>query len=201
MTASENTLTYDAFVSELLQLLSPLFPGNRSVAQEFSADRLDNTDSATLYGTQALAFMEVIGIAKEHLDIADGSYVLGKTLVREEPMLGHSAYARNINRWKHSEKPTLPRKKKPRMDFVIIATCWLYAWGDRRLATSDTYRAVRRTVWEWAGGDVSHNDVTPETMVTRLWQMSVNAYAASHELYKRCPDTLYACAQSCRRIS
>lgn len=185
LTASENTLTYDAFVSDLLQLLSPLFPGNRSVAQEFSADRLDNTDSATLYGTQARAFMAVVGVAKDHLDIADGSYLLGETLVNKEPMLGHSAYARNINRWRHSEKPTLPRKKKPRMDFVIIATCWLYAWGDGRLATSDTYRAVRRTVWEWTGGDEGLKGVTPETMVTKLWQMSVDAYASSRELHKR----------------
>jgi hypothetical protein len=182
LTACENALTYDVFVSELLQLLSPLFPGEHSVALEFSADQHNIADSATLYGTQAKAFMKVVDVAQESLDIADGSYLLGKTLVREESMLRHSAYARNINRWRNADMPTLPRKKKCRMDLVIMATCWLYAWGDARLATSDTYRAVRRTVWEWAGGDVE--DAMPKTMVARLWQMSVAAYAVSSELYK-----------------
>ena len=185
MTVSENALTYNAFVSELLRLLSPLFPGEHSVAQEFSADQLTNTDSATLYCTQAVVFMIMAGIAREPLGIADGDYVLGETLVQKKPILEHSAYARNINRWRRADRPTLPRKKKPRMDFVIVAACWLYAWGDERLLLSDTYRAVRRAVWEWTRGDVGRKDVSPKMMVAELWRMSSDAYAASREMRKQ----------------
>lgn len=141
------TESYASFVASVVTLVQPLLPGDVDPKMRFSGCYGEwgwpCSDSATLRGRRAL-FLEQL--AAESEDIIGIDRRLYKTELGPAslmPLLGHSAYARNIRRW---EKGVLPRKTKARADFALVAACWLLAWGDAEGAPFEKASFVRRTL-------------------------------------------------------
>ena len=168
-------MTYDLFVKGVMAEVSPLL-GKRSPELEFAGSVFADADMATLHCGRALA-LEALARMTSFITGADPhDYAHGRTLIRKNPMLCHAAYARNIRRWKRG---TLPRKRKARVDFVLVTVCWLYAWGDADQAFDDVHVAVRERVTDWLVSDdrLARRGMT--MLVRELWRVSTMAYRAS----------------------
>lgn len=173
---NDTPLTYDQFVKRVVCEVAPLLPGALSPELEYAGSDVPDADAAPLHCGRALA-LEALARMTAHVTGADvHEYAHGRTLIRKEPVLLHAAYARNIRRW---ERGTLPRKRKARVDFVLVAVCWLYAWGDAECAFVGAHRAARERMIGWlapharcAGGGMA-------ALVRELWHASSLAYRAS----------------------
>lgn len=173
---SGTPLTYDQFVKRVVCETGPLLPGALSPELEFAGSDVPDADAALLHCGRALA-LEALARMTAHVTGADvHEYAHGRTLIRKEPVLLHAAYARNIRRW---ERGTLPRKRKARTDFVLVAVCWLYAWGDADQAFDDAHRAARERVTGWLAIDDRCVGRGMTALVRELWHASSLAYRAS----------------------
>lgn len=173
---SGTPLTYDQFVKRVVCETGPLLPGALSPELEFAGSDVPDADAALLHCGRVLA-LEALARMTAHFTRADvHEYAHGRTLIRKEPVLLHAAYARNIRRW---ERGTLPRKRKARTDFVLVAVCWLYAWGDAESAFDDAHRAARERVVGWLASRDGCSVDGMAALVSELWHASSLAYRAS----------------------
>lgn len=172
-------IQYDQFVRGLLDAICPVLPNDVSPELSFSgsmdAGRKPGPDMAIVGGRRAITFLRTSALAFESTGVSPDSYEVTRSLVTDVPLVAHSAYARNIRRW---ESGTLPRKRRARADFVIVATCWILGWEDGRDASSE------RMTEAWARlasfFDTSLDDPSDRKPVAAaLWQLSSNAYQAS----------------------
>ena len=167
-------MTYDTFVKELLYSLSPLVPGRQSLV-DFSAGEDKVRDSATLYCARAEFFSRLGQDSAKELGVDKTRYQCGRTRISEEPIIRHSAYAKNIYRWMRGDKP---RKRAARADLIILSTCWLFGWGDvSRLGDVARDEACVR-LHERLMVDV-FCDTEPEEVIDALGKISATSYENS----------------------
>lgn len=169
-------VTYDVFVKAVLEEVTPLLPGERSPELEFAGSDRADADSATLHCSRALSLESLAHATALRMGLNPNVYSHALTSLRAEPFLHHGAYARNIRRW---ERGTLPRKRKVRADFVLVATCWLYAWGDRRHACDEIHISARQSLVERLFEAKPARDVHAMVMALVLWRASSDAYSLS----------------------
>ena len=170
---------YPDFIRNTMAAVAPLLPDDVDAKLGFSGC-CDGwgwpcADSATLRGERALFLEQLAQEAEAITGVEAALYVTRPGLSGVKPILDHSAYARNIRRW---ETGTLPRKRKARSDFVLVAACWLFGWGVQKVASSGLNADARATVLGWTGmPDDDEPDII--SVVSALWQSSDAAYRLS----------------------
>ena len=170
--------SYAEFVANVLSALGPVLPGGIDPKAGFSGASFPDQDSALLKGERAL-FLQQLAIDLEPVTgVGAALYEAGMSPATQLPMLAHAAYPKNLRRWLNG---TLPRKRKARSDFVLVAACWLCCWGGEELADSNELLAAREEVLRSAGLDyiVSEGEAAPLQLAEALWALSTAAYERS----------------------
>lgn len=174
------TQSYAEFVASVVALVQPLVPDDADPKTRFSGCYGEwgwpCSDSATLRGRRALFLEQLAAEAEDFTGIDRRLYKAELGPASLMPLLSHSAYARNIRRW---EKGVLPRKTKTRADFVLVAACWLLAWGDVEGASSGRALAIRGALVESLGPSQGKCADDPASLIAVLWDASSRAYRAS----------------------
>ena len=164
-------MTYDTFVKELLLSLSPLFPGTLRL-KDFSGGEGDGRDSATLYCERAEFFSKLGQNNAKELGVDRTRYLCGRTRISQEPIIRHSAYAKNIYRWIRGDKP---RKRAARSDLILLSTCWLYGWGDVSALDDAAHDEARMRLHEHLMVNV-FLDTEPKDVISALSKISATCY-------------------------
>lgn len=179
-------ITYDVFVRELLDALSPVLPSGVSPELSFSGTMVDglrpDPDSAVVGGRRAATFLMTATLASEVTGVSPNEYRVTRSLITDVPLVAHSAYARNLRRW---ESGTLPRKRRARSDLVIVATCWVVGWEDGRDAEADAMTMAWERLHALAESAPDDN-ADRAAVVASLWGLSSRAYRASLDARRGC---------------
>lgn len=134
---------YAAFVTRSLEQIFPLMevPTLGCFAEGGCAPTPCPPDYAALRGDKALFFLQLLHRNKTLLGIDPADYSLQHSLLPDAPVrYVHSCYPKNLRRWMTG---TVSRKKKCRVEFAVLLTCWTVGWTQ-----SDEADRLLAGIWE-----------------------------------------------------
>ena len=178
MAASDKNKSYSEFVTLVIESLAPAFPADLALLPAFTATEIKgvvpSADSATLRAAKAESFAQVGSHVCTQMGLDESSYVTYPSLANGIALIDHSCYTRNLRRWISG---TLPRKRKSRADFAILAACWSYAWFDQT-ASLNLYSKIQDDIENLVYSIVPDCEIeaTTESLAIALWTAGLRAY-------------------------
>ena len=137
---------YAAFVTRSLEYIFPLMeaPTLSCFAEGGRRQPACLGDYAVLRDEQALYFLKLLHRNSGLLGIDPADYPLQRSLLRGDCVkYPHSCYPKNLRRWMQG---TVSRKKKCRVEFAVLLTCWVVGWADPP-ASESTADAILAEIW------------------------------------------------------
>ena len=178
MEKPDTTITYPELVTRTIELLAPAFPVGLPLLPAFTATEIKgivpSADSATLRAAKAESFAQVGSRVCAQMGLDESAYVTYPSLANGIALIDHSCYTRNLRRWISG---TLPRKRKSRADFAILAACWSYAWFDQT-ASLNLYSKIQDDIENLVYSIVPDCEIeaTTESLAIALWTAGLRAY-------------------------
>lgn len=129
----DNRNNYAEFVSDIYSVVLEIMPDSSKGLLTFAAGEISRneiSDFAFLRNEKALYFYSVLLSNYEKFHIDPSQVVLHRSLIfRDELLIQHSCYAKNVHRWLNGQ---VPRKRRCRADFTVLTYCWITAFGSDR---------------------------------------------------------------------
>jgi len=185
---------YPCYVNDVMKCMEPVVKiGNPCgdflglFAEGIAQGKIDrpSREYSVLLGEKAEFLTQIIRDASTVLGIDPQNYAvvrpnrppeLVKTALKvgNECRYAHGCYPKNLSRWR---KGTLARKKKNRVEFAALATCWAAGWTVP-MKTDEVYVTCRRELF-WICRELVPCAQEPEelsALFLLLWQAGQAAY-------------------------
>lgn len=172
---------YAMFVKGIIEAISEAKGSNLSLTDfaegPFSGEFCTTLqDAAMLTGENAYLFYLIVHNCVKIFDMELADFPVEYTrLVPIQEKYLHSCYPKNLRRWMEG---TLPRKKKCRVELVVLTACWASGWSNPIKETQDCILCRSKITNLCAG--ILHTKVPEasdmESFVRLLWKASQEAY-------------------------
>lgn len=167
---------YSEYVTEIYNAITEVMPSGSRSLLTFAAgepSRNETNESAYLRNEKALFFYNVLVSNAELFQIDTSNIVLHHSLLfRDEVAIKHSCYSKNLRRWM---KGQLPRKRRCRAEFAVLAYCWASAFGTEK-QFSDNHLLCKKKIREICYYVLNETYSEDCSLLELIWHASCNAY-------------------------
>lgn len=167
---------YSEFVTEIYTAITEVMPSESKSLLTFAAgevSRNETNEIAFLRNEKASYFYELLLSNSELFRIDPSGIILQRSLIfKDEIAIRHSCYAKNIRRWMNGQ---LPRKRRCRAEFAVLAYCWATAFGaeQRNSANHIKCRENIRRLCHRVLGETKADDYP---LLDLIWLASCTSY-------------------------
>lgn len=176
-------INYANFVTEIIKCIEPLMNPDEDKLVAFSggcSNKMRNLqDYACIRGSDAVFFLNCAQLLKADPGVNEMCFQPEYTIANPKtPKYTHSCYAKNLRRWMSG---TISRKRKCRAEFVLLAACWCFGFGQDELKVKPEIdvcrRQIRKVCQMITGNDYKNVDQNNIAMFVKiLWEASDKAY-------------------------